>query len=527
MVENSKIGRIIFFRIRSSTGYKISENLDRISARRKLCGDSVPCIIWTDALECMDCRTGMWNCISHDIEMVTGGNRVRRQLDDPEYGYFSRDLESAWNADACISCGCDGSRSRPLERKMETDDKNVVLSFSSDRLSGDIYMVKLKGSTVVEMAYLMPVVLLCWMAVIFALFYYHDKNIIGGAAYETAIVGSEEWRWQKEIEDGKMEQYFQKRIENKLIFFDAVSVETAVVKDEFEVTAGAQKRKMRVSVKRSAALTVPEEKIRRKKSIAGDCRKGPGGMREEYERDLHHAWMILETDELYKEDYQMRMLMENAIPGLLSVRGQGKDDKSQYRYEISGKISVKAKGEKEHWKFADLENFMRQFIQVLYAVKNYLLNVNCLSLDSGHIYVSDEIYYFCYCPGLEGNILEKFHELTEYFVRETDYEQKEAVYLAYELHKASMEENYNIEYALERILEKKENEMESIQPEKKAGYDLQEELILDDWIAEQEMKGQVVKDRQSVWGFLNQRLQKRRKKRESQWDEIMADDSEE
>ena len=100
-------------------------------------------------------------------------------------------------------------------------------------------------------------------------------------------------------------------------------------------------------------------------------------------------------------------------------------------------------------------------------------------------------------------------------------------YLAYELHKASMEENYNIEYALERILEKKENEMESIQPEKKAGYDLQEELILDDWIAEQEMKGQVVKDRQSVWGFLNQRLQKRRKKRESQWDEIMADDSEE
>ena len=144
---------------------------------------------------------------------------------------------------------------------------------------------------------------------------------------------------------------------------------------------------------------------------------------------------------------------------------------------------------------------MRQFIQMLYAVKNYLLDVNCLSLDPGHIYVSDEIYYFCYCPGLEGNILEKFHELTEYFVRETDYEQKEAVYLAYELHKASMEENYNIEYALERILEKKENEMESIQP--------------------------VVKDRQSVWGFLNQRIQKRRKKRESQWDEIMADDSEE
>lgn len=250
-------------------------------------------------------------------------------------------------------------------------------------------------------------------------------------------------------------------------------------------------------------------------------------MKEEYERDLHHAWMILETDTIYREDYQMRMLTENTIPGLLAVRGQGKDDKSQYRYEISGKISMQAKGEKEHWKFLELENFMRQFIQILYVIKNYLLDVNCLSLEPGHIYISDTTYYFCYCPGTEGNIMEKFHELTEYFVRETDYEQKEAVYLAYELHKASLEENYNIEYALEQILERKEKEMENMQPEKREGYDLQEELILDDWIAEQEMKGQVVSDRQSVWGFLNQRLQKRKKKRESQWDDVLDEPVEE
>lgn len=128
-------------------------------------------------------------------------------------------------------------------------------------------MVKVKGSTVVEMAYLMPVVLLCWMAIIFALFYYHDKNIIGGAAYETAVAGSEEWRWKKKIEEGKMEQYFQKRIKNKLLFFDGASVETAVIKDTFEVSAGARKKKMKLSVKRSASLTLPEEKIRRKEIL--------------------------------------------------------------------------------------------------------------------------------------------------------------------------------------------------------------------------------------------------------------------
>ena len=47
-------------------------------------------------------------------------------------------------------------------------------------------------------------------------------------------------------------------------------------------------------------------------------------MREEYERDLHHAWMILETDELYKEDYQMRMLREKMIKASTATRSVGR-----------------------------------------------------------------------------------------------------------------------------------------------------------------------------------------------------------
>lgn len=215
----------------------------------------------------MGCRDGLRNRIFTDFKMVAGGDWVWRQLDDPEYGNPSWNLESSWYAASCFFDRCDGSGSRNVEWKMQKDDQDIILSISFARLSGDVYMVKVKGSTVVEMAYLMPVVLLCWVAVIFALFYYHDKNIIGGAAYETAVVGSEEWRWQKKIEDGKMEQYFQKRIENKLIFFDTAAVEITVGKDEIEVAAKARKKRMRVAVKSSVALTVPEEKIRTKRIL--------------------------------------------------------------------------------------------------------------------------------------------------------------------------------------------------------------------------------------------------------------------
>lgn len=46
----------------------------------------------------------------------------------------------------------------------------------------------LKGSMTVEMSFLMPIILLLLMNSILAAFYFHDKNILAGAAYETAVI---------------------------------------------------------------------------------------------------------------------------------------------------------------------------------------------------------------------------------------------------------------------------------------------------------------------------------------------------
>lgn len=241
-------------------------------------------------------------------------------------------------------------------------------------------------------------------------------------------------------------------------------------------------------------------------------------MNTEFERNLRHTWMILEIEQLYKEDYQMRMLRANAVPGLLKVRGQGRDERSFYRYDISGKVSIKSQGEKEPWNYQELELFMRQFIKVLYTVNQYLLNVNCLSLRPEHIYREGKEYFFCYCPAYEGDIREEFHTLTEYFVREMDYQEREGIYLAYELHRASMEENYNIEQILENILERKEKEMEEKRVDHgQESYELAEDIILDDWAGQQEMSGHVAREHHSVLGFLSRRA---RRKRRDTWESL-------
>ena len=67
----------------------------------------------------------------------------------------------------------------------------------------------MRGYTV-EMSFLMPIIMLLVMSSIYAFFYYHDKNIIAGAAYETAVVGSNKARENRihrldlEIEVGQM-----------------------------------------------------------------------------------------------------------------------------------------------------------------------------------------------------------------------------------------------------------------------------------------------------------------------------------
>lgn len=122
--------------------------------------------------------------------------------------------------------------------------------------------INCKGSTVVEMAYIMPLVLLCWMLIVFELFYYHDKSIIAGAAYESAVMGSELWAEEIEYRSAKIEDYFRERIQGKLLFYKNVEVGILVDTDKVRVKAEASKYLMFLKVEEQAAITEPEKVVR-------------------------------------------------------------------------------------------------------------------------------------------------------------------------------------------------------------------------------------------------------------------------
>ena len=117
-----------------------------------------------------------------------------------------------------------------------------------------------KGSSVIEMSYIMPLLFSLFVIIINTSFYYHDKAIIGGAAIETAAAGAQLARRSEENFD--MEKLFRQRIYGKLIYMTDVNVKIEVIKNEVQVSAEAERGFMKIKVRRKANIVIPEKKIR-------------------------------------------------------------------------------------------------------------------------------------------------------------------------------------------------------------------------------------------------------------------------
>lgn len=168
-------------------------------------------------------------------------------------------------------------------------------------------------------------------------------------------------------------------------------------------------------------------------------------LQTEYETRLNRVSLHIYVPGGYEEDYQMPMLRRNQIAGILRIEGCEVEGKSRYTYEISGMVSLKSLHEKSAIKKQEILDVVSAILAVSSTLQQYMLNPDCLILKPEYIFYKNEQWFFCYLPGAGENIGEAFHELTEYFVKTLDYEDTEGIFLAYELHKATLQEHYDLE----------------------------------------------------------------------------------
>lgn len=268
-------------------------------------------------------------------------------------------------------------------------------------------------------------------------------------------------------------------------------------------------------------------------------------MKTAYKRKLNATYLMIEVAEVYKEDYQMHMMEANDITGLLKVTGRGFNDQSQYHYDISGKVSVRAMYEKANMGYDDLRELMLQLLRTIKAIQVYLLDENHLLLEPEYIFYEKNQFYFCYVPAESKILAEELHHLTEYFINQVDYEDKQGIYLAYELHKLTIVENYSLEQVMDKICESEEcpgiKEAQSPDPElwQQTQQDYEEDLNLtaenadileddyeegSDWGIKKELGLQLLKEARGRFEPIKEKIMRKKAPLWGDWEDVLVEE---
>lgn len=254
-------------------------------------------------------------------------------------------------------------------------------------------------------------------------------------------------------------------------------------------------------------------------------------MNTKYEKELNRICLHIHVPEIYEEDYQMPMLRANKIPGILEVNGCGIDGESRYTYEITGLVSMAVLFENKQVQKGDIEQFIYCLLESISQLQKYMLHPGCLLLEPEYVFCRKQKYFFCYLPGGKQELCESFHRMTEYFVEKLDYEDEQGITLAYELHKATLEENYDLDAIMQEYRTECEEAEEDDEPDTEEAWE--EEEISDSLFTldtEEEYKPakdtEVIRESGGVWSAWKKaahKISRGRLGRWGSWDDLILE----
>lgn len=227
-------------------------------------------------------------------------------------------------------------------------------------------------------------------------------------------------------------------------------------------------------------------------------------MKQFYTNNLKQAHLVLESEGCCEEDFQVWMLRENEIQGLLKIQIKYIDDNTQYHYDVSGKVSLKTMFEKRKLRCEEIRGIVNALLETMQEMRKYMLDSSKLIMDPEFIFCERDQYYFCYHPASDEQLTSKFHSLTEFFVREVDYQDREGVHLAYTLHKSTMEEHYSIQKIMEDL--KNEETVPKIHYVERMEQQVEEPPI--------------VAEKPDMWEPVKRLLERKKKEKWGRWDDI-------
>lgn len=177
-------------------------------------------------------------------------------------------------------------------------------------------------------------------------------------------------------------------------------------------------------------------------------------MEVSYHREMKKNYLMIEADEEGMQAFEAKMLVGNAIEGLLKFRIRRTDDHCQFCYEITSRQPLGRLLETKSINAVQLRALLLGIAQTLIRMEDYLLSEHQILLDPDYIYIDPESFQpgLCLLPGKNGSFPDEFSEFLQFLLGKADHQDKDAVVLIYGLYRESLKENYGLDNLLRWLM---------------------------------------------------------------------------
>ena len=186
-------------------------------------------------------------------------------------------------------------------------------------------------------------------------------------------------------------------------------------------------------------------------------------MKAEFSREAYHSYMILEPENITKDCFEERMLVNQKSEYLLRFHPQETDGIRKYYYEITGMMDFVSCVNRRPVSCRVLKGMIRSVLGVCEAVNEYLLDPEGLLLLPDKIYMDAEAegMHFAYLPGYKSDFLQGLQELSECMLSAADHTDRECVMLVYEFYRIVRESDFSAASIRKLLKDEKKEETEA------------------------------------------------------------------
>ena len=167
-----------------------------------------------------------------------------------------------------------------------------------------------------------------------------------------------------------------------------------------------------------------------------------------YIRELNRNYLVVSPgSDTITESFEIEMVKQNKIQGLLEFDIRHIDGRQMFIYEISSKQSIKNLYASTEMNFEMIAGLVQSVYHLIHATEEYLIDMNHILIDPEYIFIDIEKYnyYFVFFPELKMDAKDGFIKLSEYILDKVDHKDEKAVLLAYRIYKNTRSQNFKME----------------------------------------------------------------------------------